>query len=155
MPSISRNKCKKCNYEIILSGSWNFYRDKNGNIKSYGRTTPKSKKVRESGIYGHISNVYCDKCDKVVDIIITEYEVPYYKHCKEKRPKVNLLVRLKAWLSDDMFYDSTSVYIPKAKEIEIKCPKCNNKKIFFKSLENISCPRCNEGNFEEHYEHYF
>jgi len=151
--SYSRNKCKKCNYEIIMSGSWNFYRDKNGNIKSYGPTVPVSKEARESGIYGHRSSAYCDKCDKVFDIITNEYEIPYYKHCKEKTPKVSLWVRLKAFLSDPIFYDS--IYIPKIKEIEIKCPECNNKKMFFRSLEDIICPRCNEGNFKESFEHYF
>ncbi len=65
-------KCKKCNYEVIITDGWEFYRDECGNRKRYSHPCPISKKGVKS-IRGFSADLYCPKCKDVKDIIIEEF----------------------------------------------------------------------------------
>ena len=128
-------KCNKCNYSVEISGSWEYYRDEKGERKQYGHPVALSEEAAEAGIYGHSTNVYCSRCDRIFDVISYEYVRPYKKGHRRffsfrllpKLPKIK-----EKYIKNDA----------------IKCPKCGNIDLVIPEADIIrivKCPRCNNG----------
>jgi ribosomal protein S27E len=116
------HRCEKCDYEVNTQGPWEFYRDKNGTRKPYGKIAPVSKEAAECGISGLMGEVYCPDCDEVFEVILVEFKTPTIKS-----PNAEIIDECK-------------------KKDAVKCPKCGNLELIFEDdHENINCPRCENG----------
>jgi len=65
-------KCNNCNYEVIITDGWEFYRDQYGNRKRFSRPYPISNEGIKK-IEGFSGDLFCPKCKIVRDVIIEEF----------------------------------------------------------------------------------
>lgn len=124
MGEIFNRTCNKCKYNFSMSGSWEFYRDKDGNIKSYGHPGAMSEEAANSGIYGYRSDMFCGNCKKTFkDLIISEYKEPVIDRSKQKDADVK-----------DEYKDG------------VKCPECGKLGLLSPWVEDkeFVCPKCGE-----------
>lgn len=115
-------KCNVCGYEIATNSLLEFYRDKNGHRKPYGRHAPMSKMAKIMGVKGFTSNAYCPECHTLREVIVKEFEKPVIGggHWRSKQPAV---------------------------EYETLCPKCGTE-LKQRLDESDICPECSKGKFE-------
>jgi len=121
-------KCDVCQYSVETSGPWEFYRDYKGRRHEYGHPCPKSEEAEQRGIYGLFGELYCPKCDKVVNVVLVEFTEP-------------ISDSYKVWSGR---CEPKDIY---KKEDAVKCPKCKNTHLIL-SPDNDhpqSCPKCKRG----------
>lgn len=120
--------CNGCGYSVSTSGPWEFYRDSQGNRKPYGHPVPTSQEARERGICGFSADMYCPKCDKIFDIILSEF----------KGPPNDYFSAWAAWREPGGELKDAG---------RVKCPECHDTNLIWntKETEKVVCPRCKEG----------
>jgi hypothetical protein len=138
-------KCDKCDHSFYTSGSWEFYRDIDGNIEHFGHPGPISKEAEERGIWGFYDSMYCPDCGQVNDIVISEFRKPFVSREEYIR---NFF--LKPSLSS-FFSLLFKPKLNREKRITPECPICGSKKVICdppKEAGKINCPRCEEGTLQ-------
>jgi len=122
------HKCNNCGYSVSTSGPWEFYRGKSGRRKLYGHPSSVSTEAKQYGIAGLSGKLYCIVCDKVLDLILVEFEHP----SKES---------MDVW--SGRCKPMSKYELPES----VKCRKCGNTELLLEPFDNsnISCPRCNKG----------
>ncbi len=119
--------CDNCGRHISTSGPWEFYRNDEGKIKSYGHPGPWSEEAKNHDIAGLMGSLYCIQCDRVFhNVVMVEFKTPS-------------LDSLSVWWGrnepQDIYKDKGSV----------KCPKCGNTSLILEIEDEIVCPRCKKG----------
>jgi len=121
------HECDKCGYTFHTSGSWEFYRNREGKLIKFGHPIPISEEAKTLGIKGLYGEMYCYICDKVRRIILAEFKNP---------PNDSISMWMGRCEPEEKY----------KKEGAIKCTKCGNENLILEmEKEGIFCPRCKEG----------
>lgn len=123
-------RCSKCIRSFSTAGPWEFYRDHQGNRKSYGHPGPASDEATRSGVWGLSGDVYCPDCDKTFkDLVLVDFKKPYRGF--------SVWIDLDSCDPKDGFND----------EGMGKCPEFGGTNLILESVEDkqVTCPRCKKG----------
>jgi len=84
--------------------------------------------IRKVGIYGFSGMLYCEKCDKVFDLIVVEFKEPSFDFSSAWGGRCEPMEEYK-------------------KEGAVKCPDCGNTDLIFgpPTDRSLRCPRCGVG----------
>ena len=118
-------KCTNCGNEICTSSLHDFYRDDNGNFKTYNHPGGRPGEDAKPGSGGSYVKWYCPNCKEIKVAVKHEYgEVKIMPHHK-----------IENTLSDSILFTPT-------------CDKCGTE--LKQDLDHTDvCPKCNDGFFVE------
>jgi hypothetical protein len=120
-------ECDHCNYPVLTSGPWEFYRDRDGRKQNlrYEIYETRDRNRRVDGLWGE---VYCFECETVFDVVLVEFKEP-------SQDSVQALAGLPE--PKDEFRNKDAV----------KCPRCGGTNLLlgYAKGTGLDCPRCKEG----------
>ena len=112
-------KCSNCGFTVETSGSHEFYRDDNGELRPYGHPpSGASIEAEEKGVKGFYVCGYCTKCDTIKTAITREFNIPVHNwHC---HIPANIEVKSFTPICGECGTELIRYFVDKP------CPKCGN-----------------------------
>jgi hypothetical protein len=102
--------CKKCNYEVIITDGWEFYRDQSGKLKRYSHPCLISVEGIK-GIRGFSADLYCPTCKDIKNAIVEEFGKVVTQTC-----------------------DICGTKLKKSLDDSDLCPQCNSGTFIFRDI---------------------
>ena len=144
MGRIIQIACDNCNFNTQTKGFDEFYRDQDGNVKSYGHPKAINEEASKAGIKGFMGDVVCIDCGKAVkDFVLMESKYPEYPEFSEKNSSTTNNETMKRFRVGNICPACNGKLILSLEELK------NSKEASMETQKQVKCPICREGNLAQ------